>query len=141
MDAEQLSSLLPPSLHPLTHLLAFISSSTPSLVPVIPFCFHIQYPPPLLLISPFSPSFYPFLLPLLPPFPLTSLPSSPLPSPPLPPFIKCGCWLAGSSWLASGGGYSFIIPSRLPARLATMSQELNICHYYLLVLFDFEAAQ
>lgn len=44
-------------------------------------------------------------------------------------------------WLASGGGYSFIIPPRLPDRLATMSQELNICHYYLLVLFDFEAAQ
>lgn len=60
---------------------------------------------------------------------------------PLLPFIKCGWWLTGSCWLASGGGYSFIIPLRLPDRLATMSQELNICHYYLLVLFDFEAAQ
>lgn len=59
----------------------------------------------------------------------------------LPPFIRCGWWLTGSCWLANGGGYSSIIPPRLPARLATMSQELNICHYYLLVLFDFEAAQ
>lgn len=60
---------------------------------------------------------------------------------PLLRFIKYGWWLTGSCWLASGGGYSFIIPLRLPDRLATMSQELNICHYYLLVLFDFEAAQ
>lgn len=103
------------------------------------FAFTFNIPPP-------SSSSLPFLLPSTL---FSSLfyhlflwpPCLPLPSPPLPPFIKCGCWLAGSSWLASGGGYSFIIPSRLPARLATMSQELNICHYYLLVLFDFEAAQ
>lgn len=120
----------------ISHLLALIPSVTPSLCPSL-------RAPHLFL----SPSFH---LPLLlSTFPLTSLPFS-LSFPPflsLPPFAsppsfhKCGWWLAGSCWLASGGGYSFIIPPRLPARLATMSQELNICHYYLLVLFDFEAAQ
>lgn len=121
------------------HLLALIPSFTPSPVQSS----HFPY---TLTIFPSSPSFqllyFPCPLPPLiyPSFPLTSLPFSlssffflSLLSPPLPSFRKCGCWLAGSCWLASGGGYSFIIPPRLPDRLATMSQELNICLYYLLV--------
>lgn len=101
----------------------------------------MQLTPPSL--SSFHPALFLLLLnlscpppPLYPTFPLTSLALSPLPV-----FMKCAGCLAGSCWLASGGGYSFIIPPRLLTRLATMSQELNICHYYLLVLFDFEAAQ
>lgn len=99
--------------------------------------------------SPFSPhlphsSFYTFLVPSPPliysSFPLTSLPFSlsslfSSPSFRLPSLLSENAavgWLVAAGWLAVGG-YSFIIPPRLPDRLATMSQELNICLYYLLV--------
>lgn len=163
-DAEQLSSLLrhPSSLHPsfpsflfqlfksLTCFYLFPpllppSSNLPISLPCSLFSPQSN-PPSSLLLSFLLP--FPLLYPTSLTFPLTSLPFSlsflpflSLPPSSSPPFMKCGWWLAGSCWLGSGGGYSFIIPPRLPARLATMSQELNICHYYLLVLFDFEAAQ
>lgn len=133
----------------IAHLLALIPSFTRSLL------LPSRFPSTLTISLSLSLSFLLLFLPSLsPPSSPLSYFSSDLPaflsfllyflsllSPPLPPFIKCGWWLAGSCWLASGGGYSFIIPPRLPNRLATMSQELNICHYYLLVLFDLEAAQ
>lgn len=137
----------------IAHLLALIPSFTRSLLLSSHFPSTLTVSPSSLSLSlshSFSSFFPPCHLPplLYPAFLLTSLPISPfllfflsLLSPPLPPFMKCGWWLAGSCWLASGGGYSFIIPPRLPDCLATMSQELNICHYYLLVLFDLEAAQ
>lgn len=130
----------------ITHLLSLITLFLPSHVMTSTFTIFPSFSPFLcpFTLSPSSPSScLLYLSSDLPAFPflLLLLPFHSLPLPPLLPFIKCGWWLAGSCWLGSGGGYSFIIPPRLPARLATMSQELNICHYYLLVLFDFEAAQ
>lgn len=131
--------LFPPSLAP--------SSCHPVSLPHSPFLPHLSLALSLSFLLLFLPSLSPPSSPLsyfssdLPAFLSFLLFFLSLLSPPLPPFIKCGWWLAGSCWLASGGGYSFIIPPRLPNRLATMSQELNICHYYLLVLFDLEAAQ
>ena len=101
-------------------------------------CFYSHHFPLSLSLS-----LYPrLLLPLLyPTFPLTSLPCSlslflsfPLP-PSLPLFIECSQWLAGSCWLASGGGYSFIIPlvfqTASPQCHRSLIFAIIICLFYL----------
>ena len=103
-------------------------------------CFYSHHFPLSLSLSLFTlgSSFLSFIPPFLWPPCLSPFPSfSPSPSlpPSLPLFIECSQWLAGSCWLASGGGYSFIIPlvfqTASPQCHRSLIFAIIICLFYL----------